>query len=81
MASTILSPRPVDITPSASAEVSQLDQLCSGSLDAYLAVASREASNTSNQAPKTTAGAAKQQVCERRTCTSSIVDSFCMLWW
>eukprot|EP00878_Enallax_costatus_P001721 GHUV01001877.1.p1 GENE.GHUV01001877.1~~GHUV01001877.1.p1 ORF type:complete len:548 (+),score=160.60 GHUV01001877.1:260-1903(+) len=62
MASTILSLRPVDITPSASAEVSQLDQLCSGNLDAYLEAASREASYTSQQAPKSTAGAAKQQV-------------------
>jgi hypothetical protein len=33
---TILSPRPVEIAPAASLEVSQLDQLCSGNLDSFL---------------------------------------------
>ncbi len=50
MASTdILSPRPVDMTPGISLEVSTLDQLCSGTLELLLndeARASRSAAAT-----------------------------------
>ena len=37
---SILSPRPVDVTPAASLEVSQLDNVCSGSLEVLLEQAS-----------------------------------------
>uniref|UniRef100_A0A383V4L4 ornithine decarboxylase n=1 Tax=Tetradesmus obliquus TaxID=3088 RepID=A0A383V4L4_TETOB len=56
MASTrILSPNPVEMAPAPSLELSQLDQLCSGNLDALLdgacRIASREGSFSKPQAP------------------------------
>jgi hypothetical protein len=75
MASTrILSPKPVEMAPAPSLELSLLDQLCSGNLDALLddacRIASREGSFSKPQAPAANAGkspaakasAAKKQV-------------------
>jgi hypothetical protein len=76
MASTrILSPNLVEMAPAPSLELSQLDQLCSGNLDALLddacRIASREGSFSKPQvspaasagkAPAAKASAAKKQV-------------------
>jgi ornithine decarboxylase len=73
----------VDITPTASLEVSQLDQLCSGNLDAFLEeanrIASREPSFSSCKALKTNAAdgkharanAAKKQVMSARSLSTT----------
>jgi hypothetical protein len=56
MASTrILSPKPVEMAPAPSLELSQLDQLCSGNLDSLLddacRIASRRGSFSKPQTP------------------------------